>query len=71
LKIEFFTGTLQIHDDHMQKVDTLFQKISSENIQKSPSLNQMVEALVHLKQQLEYSERQDRSGFIVVSNYGQ
>jgi hypothetical protein len=29
----------------------------SENIQKSPSLNQMVEALTHLKQRLEYFER--------------
>ncbi|HZB15521.1 MAG TPA: hypothetical protein VE445_00015 [Nitrososphaeraceae archaeon] len=28
-----------------------------ENIQKSPSLNQMVEALTHLKQRLEYFER--------------
>jgi type II secretory pathway component PulF len=29
----------------------------SENIQKSPSLNQMVDASMHLKQQLEYFER--------------
>jgi hypothetical protein len=29
----------------------------SENIQKSPSLNQMVDAFTHLKQQLEYFER--------------
>jgi hypothetical protein len=30
----------------------------SENIQKSPSLNQMVDAFTHLKQRLEYFERQ-------------
>ena len=29
----------------------------SENIQKSPSLNQMVDAFTHLKQRLEYFER--------------
>jgi hypothetical protein len=29
----------------------------SENIQKSPSLNQMVDAFIHLKQRLEYFER--------------
>jgi hypothetical protein len=29
----------------------------SENIQKSPLLNQMVDAFMHLKQQLEYFER--------------
>jgi formiminotetrahydrofolate cyclodeaminase len=29
----------------------------SENIQKSPSLNQMVEALTRLKQRFEYFER--------------
>jgi hypothetical protein len=29
----------------------------AENIQKSPSLNQMVAALTHLKQRLEYFER--------------
>jgi hypothetical protein len=29
----------------------------SENIQKSPSLNQMVDAFMHLKQQIEYFER--------------
>jgi hypothetical protein len=29
----------------------------SENIQKSPSLNQMVDAFTHLKQKLEYFER--------------
>ena len=29
----------------------------SENIQKSPSLNQMVGAITHLKQRLEYFER--------------
>jgi hypothetical protein len=29
----------------------------SENIQKSPSLNQMIDAFTHLKQQLEYFER--------------
>ena len=29
----------------------------SENIQKSPSLNQMVDDLAHLKQRLEYFER--------------
>jgi hypothetical protein len=29
----------------------------SENIQKSPSLNQMVNAFTHLKQRLEYFER--------------
>jgi hypothetical protein len=29
----------------------------SENIQKSPSLNQIVDALTHLKERLEYFER--------------
>jgi hypothetical protein len=29
----------------------------SENIQKSPSLNQMVDSFTHLKQRLEYFER--------------
>jgi hypothetical protein len=29
----------------------------SDNIQKSPSLNQIIDALTHLKQQLEYFER--------------
>jgi hypothetical protein len=29
----------------------------SENIQKSPSLNQIVDAFTHLKQRLEYFER--------------
>ena len=31
--------------------------ITSENIRKSPSLNQMVDAFTHLKQGLEYFER--------------
>ena len=31
--------------------------IMSENIHKSPSLNQMVDAFTHLKQRLEYFER--------------
>jgi hypothetical protein len=30
----------------------------SENIQKSPSLNQMLDAFTHLKQRLKYFERQ-------------